>query len=619
MSSHLGLNETLALLNRLRSAIQDFAAREEKLAGEFRVRSAAEAKAFDADTQRQESRLAVAIADVEEDFEIEKSKWRAKFEKRKGWISQAHLVTTRQIREGEGGREGYRKQRIQEGLSQAERDRESKLANTAAALEDAKIKLAARREAVVPLEKEARKAFRGYGAFRRLLSPHRQWPDPGRLPDEQQSLDQLQNLPASIRAGLDQFKKFPLPRFFSFFPIWLLTLLLLVVFGAICVMSPHRGSHFNFPMTLAAVFAVLWLAVLAVHFFGRAQAGPVGRKIADDLAMARRLHDVSLEKAEQRCQQEQARIQTELENTTRRFNQQWKQTVKEAVGTRGSRGQAADEKASRALQNNERLGRAKLSQLDRDHADNVARLRQELETKTGQLAAVHEAKVAKVNADIESRWQALAGEWKNCIQPIHETIRAAHAAAEKDFPEWEVARASGPSEPHGQDARATTWKNWTLPEEFKNVAKFGRMEVDTGKLAEATLKDKRLALPFPANFSVPLTLTYPTQGSIVFETSKTGSKEAMAAINNIIFRLLSTHPPGKLSFTIFDPVGLGQNFAGLMHLADYEESHINSRIWTQTAQLEEKLAELNEHMEKVIQLYLRNEYETIAEYNAQAG
>src|SRR3569833_3205634 len=132
-------------------------------------------------------------------------------------------------------------------------------------------------------------------------------------------------------------------------------------------------------------------------------------------------------------------------------------------------------------------------------------------------------------------------------------------------------------------------------------------------------KDERLALPGPAQFSVPLLLTYPLQGSILFETPKVGQDEAIAAINNIIFRLLSTNPAGKLSFTIFDPVGLGQNFAGLMHLADYEERHINSRIWTQAAQFEEKLAELNEHMEKVIQMYLRNEYETIAEYNAQAG
>ena len=603
MSNHLGLNETLALLNRLRSAIQDFAAREEKLAVEFRTRLAAEAKAFDADSQRQESRLAVAIADAEEDFGIEQNRWLAKFEKRKAWIGQAHLVTTRQIREGEGGREGYRKQRIQESLGQVEQSREAGLGKTAAALEDTRTKLAQRLETVVPLENEARKAFRGYGAFRRWLSPFKRWPEPAPMPDEQRSLAQLEQLPSVIRAGLHEFNKFLLPRIFKYFPIWLLTILLLLALGLYCAVSPHSGFNFRSLVTPVAVCAVLWLAVLVIHFCGRLQAGPVAKKIARDLATARRLHDLTLEQAEQRCGQEQERIQKDYENATRQFNQQWKQTVKEAVGTRAQRAQAADEKASRALKKNEQLGRAKLSQLDRDHANHVARLREAMEAKSKQLAAVHEARLAKLNDEQQARWQTLAGEWQNCIQPIHETIRAAHAAAEELFPGWQQP----------------VWKQWTLPEEFKNAAKFGRMDVDTAKLAEASLKDTRLALPFPANFSIPLTLKYPTQGSILFETAKTGGEEAIAAINNIVFRLLSTHPPGKLSFTIFDPVGLGQNFAGLMHLADYEESHINSRIWTQTAQLEEKLAELSEHMEKVIQMYLRNEYETIAEYNAQAG
>ncbi|HKW30078.1 MAG TPA: FtsK/SpoIIIE domain-containing protein, partial [Verrucomicrobiae bacterium] len=157
------------------------------------------------------------------------------------------------------------------------------------------------------------------------------------------------------------------------------------------------------------------------------------------------------------------------------------------------------------------------------------------------------------------------------------------------------------------------------PEEFKNAARFGHLEVALETFAEKLPKDRRLSLPGPANFTVPLALVCPRQGSILFETGKTGGNEAVAAINNIIFRLLSTTPPGKVTFTIFDPVGLGQNFAALMHLADYEESYINSRIWTQTVQFEEKLAELNEHMEKVIQMYLRNEYATISEYNAEAG
>jgi hypothetical protein len=129
----------------------------------------------------------------------------------------------------------------------------------------------------------------------------------------------------------------------------------------------------------------------------------------------------------------------------------------------------------------------------------------------------------------------------------------------------------------------------------------------------------RLPLPGPAQFRVPLLLSYPDQGSILFETSTVGRDGIIGALNNIILRLLAVAPPGRLSFTIIDPIGLGENFAGAMHLADYGEQLINSRIWTQSAQIEQKLADLNEHMEKVIQMYLRNEYETIADYNEAAG
>ena len=64
---------------------------------------------------------------------------------------------------------------------------------------------------------------------------------------------------------------------------------------------------------------------------------------------------------------------------------------------------------------------------------------------------------------------------------------------------------------------------------------------------------------------------------------------------------------------------IAQAFSGVMHMADYAEHVINSRIWTQTQQIEQQLANLNEHMEKVIQMYLRSDYATIADYNRQAG
>ena len=46
-------------------------------------------------------------------------------------------------------------------------------------------------------------------------------------------------------------------------------------------------------------------------------------------------------------------------------------------------------------------------------------------------------------------------------------------------------------------------------------------------------------------------------------------------------RLLTCLPPGRVRFTIIDPVGLGQNFAGFMHLADYDEALVGGRIWTE--------------------------------------
>ncbi len=591
----------LALLDRFQSALQDFAGREEKLNGESRARTAAETKAFEAATQQQAARLSERIADAETGLDAEKKNCRAKFEKRKARITQAHLTCNRQVMEGTD-REGRQKHWLQKSTVDAECNRDADLANAAATLENFKLKLAENRDTFVLLEKTARSAFRGYGKFRRLLAPHRQWPETNLPPDENQLLDELHRLEAQTRDDLNRFKKIALPRIFKYLPMWLLTILLLG-FAASVPLLHHRGLNASSYWMPGATLVFLWVIAWMIHQRGKRQAEPAASAIAGNLAKARRLHDGSLDQAELRYRQEQERITKQFEDTNRTLNQQWKQTLKEGYDTRGIRGKKVDEKGAHALLANELTFRAKLKQAESNHADNVKRLRQEADAQAAQLSNAHAAKMAKLDLDNLVRWRALETEWNDCLQPIYESIRAANAAAEELFPDWQ----------------SPAWKKWTPPQDFKNAAKFGRLEVDVAKFAEVMPKDRRLALPGPSTFSVPLALAYPLAGSILFEAAKTGGDEAIETINNVIFRLLSTTPPGKLSFTIFDPVGLGQNFAALMHLADYEESYINSRIWTQTNQIEEKLAELNEHMEKVIQMYLRNEYETITEYNAQAG
>ena len=105
----------------------------------------------------------------------------------------------------------------------------------------------------------------------------------------------------------------------------------------------------------------------------------------------------------------------------------------------------------------------------------------------------------------------------------------------------------------------------------------------------------------------------------MIQHDRDGRAVALQTLQMVMTRLLITQPPGRVRFTIIDPVGLGQNFAGFMHLADWDDALVGGRIWTSSEHIEQRLANLTDHMETVIQKYLRNEFETIDEYNAQAG
>src|SRR5206468_4367523 len=128
-----------------------------------------------------------------------------------------------------------------------------------------------------------------------------------------------------------------------------------------------------------------------------------------------------------------------------------------------------------------------------------------------------------------------------------------------------------------------------------------------------------LALPDGLAGPVPAFLPFPDRSSVVLKARDEGRAAAVSALQAAMLRFLTGFPPGKVRFTIIDPVGLGENFAAFMHLADYDEQLVGSRIWTETHQIERRLADLTGHMENVIQKYLRNQYASIEEYNAQAG
>jgi hypothetical protein len=567
---------------------------------DFQIRSDRERAVFESSHAELQSKHADELAAEAAAFEEAKRRRQARHDRRRQRINQAHSIVSQRVLDEVGGQEGDLKQRIREGSANAERTRDVELASAAAAFESLQKKLEESSESVARLEKSARWAFRGYGKFRRSL---RRKPnsEPDLLPDLNLLFEEIQRLEAKTREDLKQFRKVLLPWVFRFLPVSLLILLFLGALAAVPVLQHFGRNAVSWWQTGPVAFVLLVFLVL--YFQSRRTAVPAAATVAGQLAKAKQLLDACWQKNAEHYEQEQEQIHAEFDATTRGLSQEWKQGVRQLVGTRGVRPMEVDQKALEAAQKNDRYLHAGLQKIESEHKDKVAVLQAESESKAACLAESHAKKMAELKNQNQAAWKTLELEWKNKIEPLFALIRAANAAAEQIFPAW----------------AAPFWKTWTPPEKFQNAARFGRLEVALANLAEKMPKDARLALPGPANFSLPLNLVYPLQGSILFETGKTGGNEAVSAMNNIIFRLLSTTPPGKITFTIFDPVGLGQNFAALMHLADYEESYINSRIWTQTAQFEEKLAELNEHMEKVIQMYLRNEYATISEYNAEAG
>ena len=590
----------LAVLDALQNAAADFAAREERLNSEFTRVSNKEINTLEARVVMLETKLSQFSTAAEMALAQEESRLELKFQQRKAAINRAHLARKKQVDRENDEQEIRLNDGVRQNTTLAEQRREVLLAEETARFQAFQQTIADSFATVEQLAAAVRKNFSGGRKFCRWLAPEQSWPEPDFFPDEHQLLAQFQQLHARIIGDLNRFRKFLAPQIFRFLPLWLVSMAMLAVVGA--AQLQRFGLHLVTPVAAEASLGALVL-VWIFYGWGMRAATPLAQEIATRLFQARRLLDGSFEKSGQHHAAELERIKNESTAAIHVLNQAWKQQTRELAASRIRRSQAVDEKAWRINQKNSEIHRASLERFKAGQAESLARVREET---TGQIriaTAAHQTKMAELNQQQQARWQTLASDWHRTVQPLHEKVVAANAAAAEKFPDW----------------CAAGWAEWLPPATFQNTAKFARLEIALLAFVEKLPRDKRLAFPGPAEFSVPLALAFPAQGSVLFETAQTGAGEAVAAINNLIFRLLAGTPPGKLAFTIFDPVGLGQNFAALMHLADYEESSINSRIWTQTAQFEEKLAELNEHMEKVIQMYLRNEYATIAEYNAQAG
>jgi energy-coupling factor transporter ATP-binding protein EcfA2 len=229
-----------------------------------------------------------------------------------------------------------------------------------------------------------------------------------------------------------------------------------------------------------------------------------------------------------------------------------------------------------------------------------------------RLSTLHQQYLAQLSAQrelMQRETTALEQQWSREWSEFQTAIDRMNGYCDRYFPVWEQLQGNTVSTYHMPTAENGHANLYPV------ALRFGRYEFDCRQgheQAQTTLSEAD-------SLELPAVLSYPESPSLLFEAEGEGRDVAVDAMRNVMLRLLTSFPPGKVRFTIIDPVGLGQNFSAFMHLADYDERLVSNRIWTESSHVNQKLADLTEHMENVIQKYLRNEFSSIQEYNAQAG
>ena len=294
-----------------------------------------------------------------------------------------------------------------------------------------------------------------------------------------------------------------------------------------------------------------------------------------------------------------AQLQADYDHTDGLVTADWNRTEEVAEKYRLAMLRRLATQIPACLVRNERLLARNLQRFEVEKAAAIAQVSGPLMLQRQQLNDQHDATMHAMQATAQQRWFKLQAEWNQKIPPLLASVEEIEQDPAAQLEAW-----------------TTTYQPHEL---FPNAVRFGALKLDLSPQAALFAKETPFDLSGHERITLPLALSFPQEGSLLIETDDDGGKWVADVMNDVIFRLFTQSPPGKVHFTIIDAVGLGQNFAGLMHLADYEPALINRRIWTQREQIEERLIELNEHVEKVIQMYLRNEYATITEYNEQAG
>ncbi|MCL4220307.1 MAG: DUF87 domain-containing protein [Phycisphaerales bacterium] len=264
---------------------------------------------------------------------------------------------------------------------------------------------------------------------------------------------------------------------------------------------------------------------------------------------------------------------------------------------------AVDHRHQPAIEEMKQHHAVELAQVIAQADEQLAQVQAEDSQRSARIESDHAARLAELTEQHRLERERLEQTWFERHRMIRAAAEDMEDRAAALFPSWNDER----------------WREYHPPAASPTAIMFGRMGADAARFDGGLPSEPRLLEGIRTRYDLPAMMDFPGRCSLLLECGPAQRDAAIATLQNTMLRLLTSIPPGKLRFTIIDPVGLGQSFAGYMHLADFEEALVTNRIWTDPKHIEQRLTDLTEHMEKVIQKYLRNEFESIEAYNVSAG
>ncbi len=597
-SSRHSIAETLRRLKDFTATIGSFAVREGQIDYAEKLARSQAQESREEGRSRVEAETEAARAEIAE--------WRGEalaavdsvYRARSATVERAKRNVRRQVLEGIEESEGRRKYELQRRMMESARERDRNVAAARTELEAKQADFLDFEARFDALRDDALSRFRGFPGLRRRLQAAAGGEDSGR--DRAVSLDAEALQKWNRRAaGLHRRVRANLALgLFARVPVWALAGAALALGAALYLLGPRLGIPRDGPLPAVLLAAAApGVVLILVYAMMQAAAGGLAARLSKCLRQGFRLREEGQRRFEEALQERIAAFEEAHRRVEEAFRSGIQESGTDAGKLRVRVPEQVDEKADRIL------GRLQ-ARRDREAAEIEASVRNRLgEIERNRDAALAEWEGAGDGTDFDAQRAALAEQWRT-------------QSAEQLRHLSEMAEAF--------DCRAS-WlhrdpDHWSPPEAFPEELVFGKVHYRFDESGARLPRSQEMSLPHDGAFELPLRLLFPAQGSLLIETGQgAGRDEAIACLNQVVGGLLASSPPGRLSFSLVDPVGLGESFAGLMHLADYEEHLINSRIRTQPSQIEERLGELCEYMEKVIQMYLRNEYASISEYNRVAG